>query len=144
LAGWKSILEDGVLRIPYSVHARFSFVDLEDVAQAAAVVLTEPNHFHAIYELAGTPPMSHVDVARMFGQVLQREIRAETEEIGDWRFRASVTSKYAMDSLVKMFAYYDQWGLAGNPNVLSWLLKGEPTSVQLFIERTMQERNIIS
>lgn len=144
LAGWKSILEDGILRIPYSVHARFSFVDLEDVAQAAAVVLTEPHHLNAIYELAGTLPMSHVDVARMFGQVLQREIRAETEEIGNWRSRASVMSKYAMDSLVRMFAYYDQWGLTGNTNVLSWLLRRGPTSVQLFIERTMQERNIIS
>ena len=32
LAGWKSIVEDGVLRVPYSVNSDFSFVDLEDVA----------------------------------------------------------------------------------------------------------------
>jgi uncharacterized protein YbjT (DUF2867 family) len=43
LAGWKSILEDGILSVPYSVHSKFSFVDLEDLAEAARVVLTEPN-----------------------------------------------------------------------------------------------------
>ena len=53
LAGWKSIVEDGVLRVPYSVNSKFSFVDLEDVAEAASIVLTEPNHINATYELAG-------------------------------------------------------------------------------------------
>ena len=37
LGGWKSIVEDGVLRVPYSVDSKFSFVDLEDVAEAAPV-----------------------------------------------------------------------------------------------------------
>src|ERR1044071_344953 len=63
LAGWKSIVEDGVLRVPYSIHSKFSFIDLEDVAEMAKIVLMEPGHKNAIYELAGTLPMSHVDVA---------------------------------------------------------------------------------
>src|SRR5215208_2198604 len=63
LASWKSILEEGVLRVPYSVHSKFSFVDLEDVAEAAKMVLTEPGHENAVYELAGTTPISHRDVA---------------------------------------------------------------------------------
>ena len=54
LAGWKSIVEDGVLRVPYSVNSKFSFVDLEDVAEAAKVILTEPGYANATYELAGT------------------------------------------------------------------------------------------
>ncbi|HSL45556.1 MAG TPA: NmrA family NAD(P)-binding protein [Anaerolineales bacterium] len=143
LAGWKSIIEDGVLRVRYSVHAKFSFVDLEDVAQVAKIVLTEPNHLNAIYELAGTVPLSHAEVADIFGQGLQREIRAVKEETGDWRLRASGMSEYAVENLVRMFAYYDQWGLVGSPNVLMWLLKREPISIESFIERTMQERDII-
>ena len=66
LASWKSILEEGVLRVPYSVQSKFSFVDLEDVAEAAKIVLTEPGHENAIYELAGTTPMSHLEVAEVF------------------------------------------------------------------------------
>jgi NAD(P)H dehydrogenase (quinone) len=75
LASWKSILEEGVLRVPYSVHSKFSFVDLEDAAEAAKIVLTEPGHENAIYELAGTTPISHLEVAEVFERVLKREVR---------------------------------------------------------------------
>src|SRR5215208_3270420 len=77
LAGWKGIVEDGVLHVPYSISSKFSFVDLEDVAEAAKIVLTEPNHLNATYELAGTLPMSHVEVAEIFAHVLNRDVRAE-------------------------------------------------------------------
>jgi uncharacterized protein YbjT (DUF2867 family) len=143
LAGWKSIVEDGVLRVPYSVNSKFSFVDLEDLAEAAKIVLTESNHSNAIYEMAGTQPMSHVDVAGIFSRVLNRNVKAEKEEIGDWRLRAGEMSKYAIENLIKMFGYYDQWGLVGNPNVLRWLLGREPTTVESFIGRTMKEHNAI-
>ena len=71
LAGWKSIVEDGVLRVPYSVNSKFSFVDLEDVAEVAKIVLTEPNHINAIYELVGTPPLSHVEVAEILSPCVE-------------------------------------------------------------------------
>ena len=151
LAGWKSIIEEGVLRVPYSVDSKFSFIDLEEVAEAAKVVLTKPTHINAIYELAGTTPLSHVEVAVIMGRVLERDVRAEKEEIGDWRLGAGRSSEgtqskrdaYALDNLAKMFEYYDQWGLVGNPNVLRWLLKREPTSLESFVERTVKERNVI-
>jgi uncharacterized protein YbjT (DUF2867 family) len=143
LAGWKSIVEDGALRVPYSVNSKFSFVDLEDVAEAAKIVLTEPNHINATYELAGTLPFSHVEVAEILSLVLNRDVHAEKEEIGDWRLRAAGMSEYAIENLVRMFEYYDQWGLVGNPNVLRWLLGREPTTVESFIGRTMKAHNAI-
>ena len=151
LAGWKSIVEDGVLRVPYSVNSKFSFVDLEDISEAAKMVLTEPNHANATYELAGTQPMSHVEVAEILSRVLNRDVLAEKEEIRDWRPRAERSSEgtrskrdeYAIENLVRMFEYYDQWGLAGNPNVLRWMLKREPCSINSFMERAVNEHNIV-
>lgn len=140
LAGWKNIVEDGVLRVPYSVEAKFSFLDLEDLAEAARIVLTEPGHVNATYELAGMGPTSHAEVAEIFGRILGREVRAEKEEIGDWRLRAGALSEYAMESLVRMFEYYDQWGLAGNPNVLMWVLRRKPTSLESFVGRIVEEQ----
>ena len=155
LAGWKSIVEEGALRVPYSVASKFSFVDLEDIAEAAKIVLTEPNHLNAIYELGGTIPLSHVEVAEIFSRVLKRDVHAKKEEIRDWRLRADIApewwrsskgsqskrDKYAMENLIRMFEYYDRWGLVGNPNVLRWLLNREPTSLESFIERIVKERN---
>jgi NAD(P)H dehydrogenase (quinone) len=143
LAGWKSIVEEGVLQVPYSVHSKFSFIDLEDLAEAAKIVLTESNHLNAIYELAGTLPISHNEVAEIFGQVLKRDVRAEREAIRDWRLRLGGTSEYAVENLVKMFEYYDQWGLMGNPNMLRWLLKREPTTLDSFVQRELKEGGAI-
>ena len=139
LASWKSILEEGVLRVPYSVHSKFSFVDLEDVAEAAKIVLTEPGHSNTIYELVGTTPISHLEVAEIIERLLKREVRALREEPGDWRLRAKEMSEYAIENLVRMFEYYDQWGLVGNPNILKWILKREPTSLEIFIERILSD-----
>jgi uncharacterized protein YbjT (DUF2867 family) len=142
LTGWKSIVEDGILRVPYSIKSRFSFIDLEDIAEVAKIVLTESNHKNAIYELAGTLPLSHVEVAEIFSRVLKHEVHAEREEIGDWRLQVRELSEYALENLVRMFEYYDKWGLVGNPNVLRWVLKKEPTSLELFAERIVKERNV--
>jgi NAD(P)H dehydrogenase (quinone) len=139
LTGWKSIIGAGVLRVPYSVDSKFSFVDLENIAEAAKIILTRANHKNAIYELAGTLPMSHMEVAESFSRVLNSNVQAEKEEIGDWMFRTKGMSEYAIENLGKMFEYYDQWGLVGNPNVLRWLLKREPTSLELFIKKTLKE-----
>ena len=88
--------------------------------------------------------MSHADVAGILGRVFKHDVRAEKEEIADWMLKASNMSEYAVTCLVKMFEYYDQWGLAGNPNVLRCLLKREPTSFNSFIKRTVKERDVAS
>ena len=141
MANWKNIVDEGVLRAPYSVDAPFSFIDLEDLAQIAKTVLTEPVHKNAIYELASTDPMSHVQVAEVFSRVLKRDVRAEKEEIRDWRLRARGMSDYAVENLIGMFEYYDLWGLSGNPNVLRWILKRELASLKSFVERVVNEHN---
>lgn len=141
LTNWKSIVDDEILRVPYSIESKFSFVDLADVAEAAKIALTESTHQNAIYELAGTEPMSHVEVVGILSQVLRREVKAETMEIGDWRLGASGLNEYALENLVKMFEYYDQWGLVGNPNVLKWILQREPNSIENFVERVAKEND---
>lgn len=143
LAGWQRIIEEGVLRVPYSVKSKFSFIDLEDLAEAAKMVLTQPEHLNATYELAGTQPMSHMEVAEIITHVLNREVRAEKEEMRDWTLRVEQNmrmSEYARENLVKMFEYYDKWGLVGNPNVLKWLLGRQPTSFDSFIKEWSKNR----
>jgi len=137
LANWKSIVENGILKVPYSIESKFSFIDLENLAEVAKIVLTEPNHKNAIYELSGTMPMSHIEVAEIFSKVLEREVKAEKMEIRDWRLGVTGSSEYALENLVRMFEYYDKWGLVGNPNVLKWVLQREPNSLEKFVNRNL-------
>jgi len=137
LAGWTLINEQGIYRVPYRPEARLSLVDLEDVAAAAAITLTEPGHHGAIYELVGPDALSQHEVAAVLGQVLGRPVRAEQILIEAWTGQAQAAGlgAYAIETLVKMFRYYDRYGFWGNGRVLSWLLNRPPTSFAAFIER---------
>jgi NAD(P)H dehydrogenase (quinone) len=138
LASWPAIVTTGVHRVPYPAATRLSLVDLDDVATAAVEVATTDGHVGATYELAGTAPLSQREVADIIASVLQRPVRAEEETAEAWAARATAAgmSDDQRDTLVKMFRYYAEHGLVGNPNVLKWLLRREPTSLAGFIART--------
>ena len=103
---------DGVFRIPYPVETRLSLVDLDDVAAAAAIVLTDDSHVGATYELVGTPPLSQTEVAAAIGAALGREVRAEAETLEAWeaRARAGGMGDYERATLAAMFRYYADTG----------------------------------
>jgi NAD(P)H dehydrogenase (quinone) len=142
LAAWQAIVEQGVYTVPYAVKTRLSLVDLDDVAQAAAQVLTQPGHAGATYELVGTPPLSQVQMADVFAAALGRPVQARSETREAWteRARAAGLGDYARSALLAMFLYYENYGLWSTPNVLAWLLGRPPTSLADFAARTASAR----
>jgi NAD(P)H dehydrogenase (quinone) len=133
LAGWRSIVEDGVYRVPYPVATRISLVDLYDVAEAAALVLTEGDHFGATYELVGTPALTQTEVAETLGLAIGRPVRAVAETVETWEARVgSEMGNYQRQTLAAMFRNYAAHGLVGNANVLSWLLGVSPITLAEF------------
>lgn len=137
LAQWEHIVARGRYAVPYPVETRLSFVDLEDVAQVARIVLTDPRHAGAIYELVGTAAMSQRQVAEIFSQQLGRAVRADEQSIESWKgwARSRGLNEYAIETLVKMFRYYERCGLWGNPQILTWLLGRRPTNLATFVAR---------
>ncbi len=137
LAEWESMVGEGIYRVPYPVETRLSLVDLDDVAEAAAMVLTDSGHSGATYELVGTMPLSQIEIAETFGHALNRPVRAEAETVEAWDQRARSTGMddHARETLAKMFRAYARDGLKGNPNVLGWLLGRSPTSFASFAVR---------
>ncbi|HEX4407434.1 MAG TPA: NmrA family NAD(P)-binding protein [Xanthobacteraceae bacterium] len=138
LGAWRAIIEDGVLRVPYPAAARISLIDLDDVAEAAAIVLTEPGHGGAIYELAGTPPLSQHEVAAAIGTAFGKTIRVEEESVAVWeaRMQSAGMGDYERTTLAAMFRYYAAHGLIGNSNALSRLIGRAPSDLDGFIGRT--------
>jgi uncharacterized protein YbjT (DUF2867 family) len=137
LAEWDRMVRDGIYRAPYPIETRLSLVDLDDVAEAAAMVLTNAGHSDATYELVGTPPLNQIEIADAFGRALKKPIRAEAETVESWdaRARASGMEDHARETLTKMFRAYARDGLKGNSNVLGWLLGRPPTSLASFTAR---------
>ena len=134
---WPTIRDKGLYPIPYPVLTRLSLVDLDDVAEAASIVLMQDGHGGAVYELCGTPPINQRDVADTLAEVLGTRVRAqaETPEAWDARARKAGMADGQRDMLVQMFRYYAAHGLSGSTNTLRWLLEREPTTLAEFIGR---------
>lgn len=134
LSGWKKIVETGIYSVPYSTSARISVVDLEDIGCAAAKVLMEDGYKNGVFECSGPQALSQDEVAGVISNVLQRSVRAEKQDLQTWvaNARLSGMDSYQVDTLVKMFAYYDNYGLVGNPRVLECILGKPPRTLKQF------------
>ncbi len=137
LADWDSIVTRGIYHVPYATGTRLGLVDLDDVAAAAAHVLTERGHEGATYELAGPEVLNQDDVARLLGEALGRQVTPEVVPAEDWARDARVAGlgDYQIDTLQAMFRYYEWGGFWGNPRVLGWLLGRPPTTFAQFTQR---------
>jgi uncharacterized protein YbjT (DUF2867 family) len=142
LAYWPQIADEGVYAVPYAPGARVGMVDLEDVAEAAAVVLTERGHVGATYELASPDVLSQTEVAQLLGTHLDRPVRVETVPLEEWASgaRAVGLGDYQIQTLIKMFRYYEQYGFWGSPRVLQWLLGQPPTTFAAFVARVTRDQ----
>jgi uncharacterized protein YbjT (DUF2867 family) len=140
LAGWDAIVEQGRYRVPYPVETRLSLVDLEDVAQVAATVLTEAGHSQASYELAGAEAPSQSEIATILSNQLGQAVQAEPIPLEAWAAgaRRGGLGPYQIETLSRMFRYYERYHFRGNANSLTWLLGRAPTSFIDFIKRTIQ------
>ena len=138
LPDWHTITGKGVHSVPYPPETRLSLIDLIDLAAVAALVLTEPGHFGATYELCGTPGLTQTQLAESLSRQLNQPVRTETASLNDWEkaARARGLNDYAVATLLAMFRYYALHGLSGSPNVLRWLLAREPTTLAAFVQRT--------
>lgn len=139
----ESMRERGIYPVPYPAETRLSLVDLVDVAQAAAIVLTEPGHEYAIYELVGMIGISQSELAGILSEELGRPVRVEVMPLETWEQQAieSGLGDQQIETLIKMFRYYQQFDFMGSPQVLSWLLGRNPTSFPDFIRGHLQGKD---
>jgi len=142
LAYWDNIVKDGKYPVPYAENTRLNSVDLEDVAEVAAIVLSEPGHQGAIYELCGTENLSQIELTEILSRYLVHRVEVEVVPLDEWEVnsRNKGMGDYQIKTLIKMFKYYEEFGLIGNPHILECLLHRPPTSYVTFIEKQGDEK----
>ncbi|MGX5654090.1 SDR family oxidoreductase [Geodermatophilus nigrescens] len=110
----------GELRSAWGLERAQSLVDLRDVAEAAAVLLTGDGLDSGTFEAAGPEELSAPDLARLAGAHLGREVTAvDADPPAD-------DGSYARRCLRAMFAEYRAHGFTGSPRVLTALLGRPP------------------
>ncbi len=125
-AAWDGIVKTGVIAEPWSNDTRFSRVDYRDVAEAAAVALTEDRLLYGTFELCAAGWLDRHEVAALIGEVLGRRITPRRID------PASLPAE--AQAMRPMFDHYDRIGLRGNPLTLTAILGREPRTLRAFFE----------
>jgi uncharacterized protein YbjT (DUF2867 family) len=121
---WTKVREAGVLAEPWSAETPFSRVDYRDVAEVAAIALTEDRLLYGTFELAAEGWLNRHDVARLMGEALGRPVRADRIDPD--------TLGAAAAPMRPMFAHYDRVGLRANSLTLRAILGREPRALADF------------
>jgi uncharacterized protein YbjT (DUF2867 family) len=111
----------GTFRSPWGLAQAQSLVDLRDVADAAAVLLTEEGLDGGTFEAVGPEPLTAPRIAGLLGEWLGRDVRAE-DAVPD----GPVPVGYAARCSRLMFDHYRAHGFTGSPRVLEVLLGRPP------------------
>ena len=137
LQAWDEVRGQGVYRLPYSEYARMSLVDLEDVAEAAATVLTTPGWDGGAFELCSGDRLTRVEMTAAIARVLGCAVRAESFSIEDWKPVALRTrTPFQVERVAAMYGHYHRHGLpGGNARVLRMMLGREPARFEAYVRR---------
>ncbi|MGG5317227.1 SDR family oxidoreductase [Enterococcus sp. AZ072] len=124
----------------YTKTTKLGYVDIVDVAEVAAKVLSEPGHANATYELVGTDFLSPNDMVEKFNQLTGRSADCQqvpVETIVNY-FSTAKYDSYFVKTFQELAKTYSDYGIAGNANVLSWLLGRQPTTFDEYIQREIE------
>ena len=113
-----------------------SFVDARDVAAVAAVVLTEPGHAGAAYDLTGPAALTYADVATVASDVLGYQVEYTRPSLLQFVRRERRRGRPLGFTLVMAGIYTTaRLGLAGRvTDDVERLLGREPRTVRTFFE----------
>lgn len=126
-----------------SQEAKSSFIALKDLGEAAAkVVLEREPHYQAQYPLVSIPLISYGEATRQIGLAIGQEVEIYTpsfDEGVDFLLALNFgkmenAPAVAWDKLAALILFYKKRGIQGNPNVLTWLLGRNPTTLAEYVE----------
>lgn len=137
----KPVFESGVFRLSWSLDRYQSMVDLSDVTEVAAAVLTDSErHAGATYELAAPGRYTAHDLAKIISGVVGQAIPAEQIDCDVFIKQVLKTDDlsqfpYVVRLVRAISKRYSSHDFIGNPNVLTWLLGRQPTTWEQFVRR---------
>jgi NAD(P)H dehydrogenase (quinone) len=142
LGYWAKITSEGLYAPPYSAQTRLGMVDLNDVATAAAKICLGQEYRGGVFELVGSPAYSQSEVAELISQKICRNVLVAAQPRSEWEtaMRNNRMDDYSVQTLLKMFEYYENFGMWGSPFVLRSILGRSPTSFSQFIDRVILEK----
>lgn len=131
-----SICHHGEVYVPAG-HGRTNFIDVADIGEASAIVLTTPGHDRKAYELTGPEALTYSEVAASLSAACDRTITYPAPSAKQFATRmASEGYDSAFISVMKSIYAIAKFGMAGGTtDELEKLLGRRPTTLAEWARR---------
>lgn len=137
---WPSIRDHSSFGEPFPTDTRVARVDYRDVAEVAAIALTEDRLAYATLELCAGM-FSRMDIVAALSEELGRPIAALQPAFNEWVANARLPYGDAQLLLLsKVLDHYRAYGLGGNSLALKAALGREPRSLRAYIKHLIAEK----
>jgi uncharacterized protein YbjT (DUF2867 family) len=132
---WDAAKKTGEIQMPYSKNSKMAYVDYRDVAECAALAMTDERLSNGTFELCSPGMYSRIDLATLMGSQLHKKIAASEISTDEWAKHVAIPTGELRDGLIAMNKEYDRYGFSGgNSLILETILGRKPCTVQQFIE----------
>ena len=142
LSSWSRVLSEGIYADAFNPDRPMAYVDYDDVAELAAVALTESPLVRGTFELAAGEYTGH-DVAACLADALGRPVRAQQASLQEYgpAQGPAMANPYVRDGFMRLRRYYDDYGFrGGNALVLGAILQRPPTDLSAFVARLARDQ----
>ncbi len=129
-SGWKKARETGKHVELWSNDRRFSRVDYRDVAEVAAIALTEDRLLYGTFQLCAEGILNGYELVALMSDVLGRPVAAEQGPLPP--------SGKVPEQLIEMMRWYDQHSLLGNPLTLRAILGRPARSLRDYLAELLE------
>ena len=115
-------------------------VDVRDIAEAAAIALTESGHEGQTYDLVGPEPHTGQSTADVWGRALSRSVKYAGDDLEAWEKQSlQYMPDWAVFDFKHMYAFFQKEGLLAAPEAIdrqTRLLGHSPRSFGAFATET--------
>jgi len=125
-AAWEKASMTGIYAEPWSNDTRFTRVDFRDVAEVAALAMTEDSLLYGTFELCSDGNLDRHNLTALMSEVMGRL---------DVPAKAQIPPAAGLPpELTRMFDWYDKHSLLGNALTLRAILGREPRTLRSYLE----------
>jgi len=132
---WQAAKQSGEIVMPYSKDSKMAYVDYRDVAEAAALAMTDKRLSYGTFELASPGMFSRVDLAELMSKKLGKMIVANDVPVDEWAKQVQIPPGELREGLITMNKEYDRYGFSGGNSLVLDTILGHPArTVPQFID----------
>ncbi|NOW96359.1 SDR family oxidoreductase [Mucilaginibacter sp. SG564] len=132
---WETAKQSGEIMMPYSKDSKMAYVDYRDVAESAALAMTDKRLSYGTFELASPGMFSRVDLAELMSKKLGKTVTAKDITVDEWAKQVPIPPGELREGLIAMNKEYDQYGFSGGNSLALETILGRPArSVPQFME----------